>query len=196
VTVPPKDLSEKGKQNFSFFPPSLQSYSSTAKERRVIEANANSLPKLLGTGRLRSSPKLSSSWTNGLQHQMSSWRTSPEGQPGFSSQARSLVKPTVLSFGEAHGFKAAQQHKTHEQKNLAAVAFSQFPAPWCPRPGVPKQGNSHQYRHTTATSKDVNASQEARLPLPSAEPAPTELNLGTHLLKGARAAAPVPTWEF
>lgn len=156
-------------KSFFFFCP-LQSYSSTSKERSTIDTNANSFLKLLDTERLHRFPKLSSSQTNSLQHQTSSWRTSPECQLSFSSPERTSAKltETVLSFRVAHCFKAAQQHEMGKHENLAAIAFSQFPALWFPQSlpcqGFPKLGISGQYRQThssTATSEQTPEHQQS-----------------------------------
>lgn len=131
----------------------------------MIDTNANSFLKLLDTERLHSFPKLSRSQTNSLQHQMSSWTTSPECQLGFSSQERTSVKlETVLSFWEAHCFKAAQQHKMRKQENLAAIAFSQFPSPWSPDPSQARGSQTGeltpvQTHHSTATSEQTHEHQ-------------------------------------
>lgn len=116
----------------------------------MIDTNANSFLKLLGTERLCSFPKLPSSQTNSLQHQTSSWRTSPERQLGFSCQQRTSVKltETVLSFGEAHCFKAAQQGKMYKQEKVTAVAFSPLPAPWSPQ-SLPGQGFPNWETHAS-----------------------------------------------
>lgn len=171
--------------------PSLQSYSSALKERGAIDTTANSFLKLLDAERLRSFPQTLQ--TNSLQHRMPSWRTSPERQPGFSSQERTSGKlmGTVLLFWEAHCFKAAQ-HKMRKQENLAAIAFSQFPAPWTPNPSqargsqtgelmpgqtetaTSEQSHEHQPRGTAAAPLRGGCARRAKSGDPLLEEAGTE----------------------
>lgn len=143
------------------FPPPLQRYSSTPKERRVIAANANSSLKLSGRERLRCPPKAPAP-----SEQPAAPPVCTENPPRVR-QERTAAQP--------------QERFCHPQRNMVLRQINSprcvrkripqpslppgFQLPGPPSPslaGVPTLGNSHQCRQTDTPQPRPNTRTAAQ----------------------------------